>query len=38
MLRVLRGSRGETVFRGATISALAVLALFLLGIILSQLA
>ena len=38
MLRILRGAGGERAFRAATISALAVLALFFLAIIVSMLA
>jgi molybdate transport system permease protein len=38
MLRILRGSGGERAFRAATISALAILALFFLAIIVSMLA
>ena len=38
MLKLFKGSGGEKVFRGATISALAILALFFLGIIISMLA
>jgi molybdate transport system permease protein len=38
MFRILRGAGGERVFRAATISALAVLAIFFIGIVVSMLA
>jgi molybdate transport system permease protein len=38
MFRILKGARGEKVFKGATISALVLLALFFVGIIVSLLA
>ena len=38
MFNVLKGTSGERTFRGATVSVLAVLTLFIIGIIISMLA